>query len=781
MRGAGEGTARMGRWGRGGVAAVVVLGFLAAGLGVGAAVRNLQAGKTVVVPAEWQSAWKEAHVREGQDVILAWGDLAGADPTRAAAEVRFDAARAVAQLDALYALDVHDLDVVAEDGAIAQHKIVVVVDGTWSTGPGAPASSVVVPESGGLAQTERGATGSVIDGVGLLRVDVPSLTARGHESATAPVTGEPTVVGGSEFDPSWELARGFAEVVQGFAVLDTPGGFASNDAATFWAASSAYLATVAAPGGIGNPADLIRSPQLHWASPRLGDGSWLLLQYLAERDGEQLLGTMWREAEAGEDPLTTYKRLTGLSQADLNRRVAEYAMRTVTWDFLDRSAIAAGVDRLDPVLLADRTTPVEAVEGDPGHYRVLDAFAPSDYGFTIVRLKPDAGVRDIRVRVRGHDDAADAGLSFGFVAMRAGVPRYSPVTESLDEQIQLRLRTGEHEAYLVVVGTPTVNHGHSGGDAYGEVARYAYEFRVSGATVADDLPDPATLGGHRHVNGGGFVDDTATVDPTAYVGPDAVVRGDAQVLGGARIEGRAWVEEGAVVEGAAVVRDVAIVRSGAHLSGTTVVAGDAVVDFTCASGGYATFDPARWCDGREASPDLLGAPTPFAATDLLLTDVPAPTVTPTPEPSAPTESPTPTPAPTPTAPPKPQPTTPVQTPTAGGVEPPEPVPASACSATYTVVNHWTSDGQNWFQAEVVVTGSGAGVDGWAVSWPLPQGVQIAAVWNARLGTSGSTATAENMSYNGTLRDGSTTTFGFQGTGPGDAGLQVPQVSCTKTR
>ena len=186
----------------------------------------------------------------------------------------------------------------------------------------------------------------------------------------------------------------------------------------------------------------MRSPQLHWASPRLGDGSWLLLQYLAERDGEQLLGTMWREAEAGEDPLTTYKRLTGLSQADLNRRVAEYAMRTVTWDFMDRSAIAAGVDRLDPVLLADRTTPVEAVEGDPGHYRVLDAFAPSDYGFTIVRLEPDAGVRDIHVRVRGHDDAADAGLSFGFVAMRAGVPRYSPVTESLDEQVQLTLRAG---------------------------------------------------------------------------------------------------------------------------------------------------------------------------------------------------------------------------------------------------------------------------------------------------------------------------------------------------
>ncbi|GEK22646.1 DUF6055 domain-containing protein [Cellulomonas xylanilytica] len=775
----------MARWGRSGIAVVVVLGFLAAGLGVGAAVRNSQAGKSVAVPAAWEQAWDDAHVREGQDVVLAWGDRAGADPTRAAAELRFDPARAVAQLDALYALDVHDLDVVDDDGAIARHKIVVVVDGTWSTGPGALESTVVVPLSGGLGRSERGATGTVVDGIGMLRVDVPALTARGHESATAPVTGDSTLVGGSEFDPSWELARGFAEVVQGFAVLDAPGGFASDEAATFWAASAAYLATVAAPGGIGNPADLVRSPQLHWASPRLGDGSWLLLQYLAERDGEQLLGRMWREAEAGEDPLSTYTRLTGLTQADLNRRVAEYALRTVAWDFTDRSAIAAGVDRLDPVLLADRTTPVEAVEGDPGHYRVLGAFAPSDYGYTVVRLRPDPGVRDIHVRVRGHEVAADAGLSFGFVAMRAGVPRYSPVTESLDQQVQLTLRTGENEAYLVVVGTPTASHRYGSGDAFGDVARYPYEFRVSGATVADDLTDPAELGGHRHANGGGFVDDRATVDPTAYVGPDAVVRGDAQVLGEARVEGRAWVEAGAVVQDQAVVRDVAIVRSGAHLSGTTLVAGDAIAGFTCASGSYTTFDPARWCDGREGPPDVAVAPTPFAATDLLLADLPVPTPTPTPEPTTPAPSPTPSATPTPSstagAPPVAQPPVPQPTPTVGGVEPPEPLPASACSATYTVVNHWSSEGQNWFQVEVVVTAGGAGVDGWAVSWALPQGAQVTSAWNARLGTSGSNVTAENMSYNGSLRDGDTATFGFHQTGPGDSGLQVPQVTCARTR
>ena len=61
------------------------------------------------------------------------------------------------------------------------------------------------------------------------------------------------------------------------------------------------------------------------------------------------------------------------------------------------------------------------------------------------------------------------------------------------------------------------------------------------------------------------------------------------------------------------------------------------------------------------------------------------------------------------------------------------------------------------------------------------GPGVSRPWNTRLGTSGSTATAENMSYNGTLRDGATATFGFQGTGPGDSGLTVPQVSCNRTR
>ena len=42
---------------------------------------------------------------------------------------------------------------------------------------------------------------------------------------------------------------------------------------------------------------------------------------------------------------------------------------------------------------------------------------------------------------------------------------------------------------------------------------------------------------HKHINGGGWVADTATVADTAYIGPDAQVSGDAQVYG------TAWMTE----------------------------------------------------------------------------------------------------------------------------------------------------------------------------------------------------------------------------------------------
>ncbi len=131
----------------------------------------------------------------------------------------------------------------------------------------------------------------------------------------------------------------------------------------------------------------------------------------------------------------------------------------------------------------------------------------------------------------------------------------------------------------------------------------------------------------------------------------------------------------------------------------------------------------------------------------------------------PTTTPPPTTAPPTTAPPTttPPPTTaPPTTPPPGG---------RSCSATYTVTGQW----QGGFQAEVRVTAGGSAISGWTVTWTFGNGQQVSQAWNATLTTSGATVTARNVSYNGALAAGGSTTFGFLGSSGGTNA--VPAVSC----
>jgi mannan endo-1,4-beta-mannosidase len=57
-----------------------------------------------------------------------------------------------------------------------------------------------------------------------------------------------------------------------------------------------------------------------------------------------------------------------------------------------------------------------------------------------------------------------------------------------------------------------------------------------------------------------------------------------------------------------------------------------------------------------------------------------------------------------------------------------------------------------------------------------RGQAISQIWNATATTSGSTVTARNVDYNGSLGAGASTTFGFLASWNGTNA--VPTVSCT---
>ncbi|MGK5682715.1 cellulase family glycosylhydrolase [Actinoplanes sp. URMC 104] len=129
-----------------------------------------------------------------------------------------------------------------------------------------------------------------------------------------------------------------------------------------------------------------------------------------------------------------------------------------------------------------------------------------------------------------------------------------------------------------------------------------------------------------------------------------------------------------------------------------------------------------------------------------------PTTSPT---VSPTVSPTPTLSPTPT----PTQTTP-------------PPPAGACTATYSVTGQWGGG----FQADVKVTAGSSAIRGWTVTWTYANGQTVSQAWNATVTSSGSSVTARNVSYNGSLAAGAATQFGFLGSWNGTN--SAPALTCT---
>ncbi|GIJ60214.1 DUF6055 domain-containing protein [Virgisporangium aurantiacum] len=546
--------------------------------------------KAVYIPARWTQTgevpWASNRSRESTNFILLWGEKSGTNPVSAPSPYTFDPNSIITQLENLYSFYVNTMQFTPETGLLAQYKIIVIVTNTWNR-----------------TELNAWATGGSVDGtVGVINI--------------AP---------GAALPGSWGLAHELGHVFQNYTFLGRSGsGFTNASAGTFWETSAEFMAMQALPTtAAGDLTRWLRSENLYYSSSRHHYGNWMLVQYIKDRDGLAMFNRIWNEARTSEHPLETYRRITGISQTELNRRVGEYATRTVTYDFGNRSTLMPFINNVYGAgfLNAYNGGNVEAVNQSLGHYRMNPRQAPSDYGFNKIKLVPSASGGLVQVRLKGHAETGASGWTFGLVATRNGsTPRYSSLFTGTDGQIDFPLQSGETDVWLVVTGTPTAVPHYAFLDGYNRARRFPYEFRVSGATPSGFEPGyvkpAATGGGHWHANGGGWVSNNANVASTAYVGPKAAVYAGS-VTGNARIEGLGWVNGGSV-SGNAVVRDNALIQGGANLSGSIVVGGDAEFAIACSSGTYLAFNPDRGCNGAGGEADVNPSFTNFASADLAI-------------------------------------------------------------------------------------------------------------------------------------------------------------------
>src|SRR4051794_28595952 len=103
---------------------------------------------------------------------------------------------------------------------------------------------------------------------------------------------------------------------------------------------------------------------------------------------------------------------------------------------------------------------------------------------------------------------------------------------------------------------------------------------------------------------------------------------------------------------------------------------------------------------------------------------------------------------------------------------------AGCSVTYTVSSQW----QGGFGADVALTNLGDPLSSWTLTWAYGAGQQVTQAWNATLTQSGTTVTAKNVSYNGSVPANGTATFGLNGSwtgsNPAPTGFAVNGVACT---
>lgn len=547
----------------------------------------LNAQKSVYIPSEWASRgipYSMDRSYQSDNFVLFWGEKAGIDPTQAPSDIRFTPSVVAATLENIYSFFMNDIKMIPADKPnISTYKLIIVLNETWNTLP-----------NGSQIFTGWAFGGHYDSKIGAMWI---------HPRATNRFT----------------LAHEFTHMMQNMAWIEYPGhGFINNDfVGSFWETHANFIALKDSPDKVEStdPPRFLSTQHFYWSSARHHYTNWLFLQYIEDVDGMELINRLWRESNFGEHPLVTYKRLKGLSQADLNDQFGYYAMRNVTFDYSNGDEIRYTVNNeLDKRYITRRYTILEPINKLKGRYIVPKHMAPQDYGYNIVRIHPAAGnaERKITIRFRGHANApaGGAGWRSGFVFVKNnGSVRYSQLFRDNDYEAEIPYEIDDREIYLVVTAAPSTHHNYAWEPGWPKIYRFPWEIRITGAYPAGHEPDPnvsyKSVMGQFHPNGGGFVASTASVASSVYVGPKAVVVGNASVSGGAKISGYSVVTDNAVVQGNAVIDGYAIVggsavvsenarvieyarvNNGARILGAAVIKGSASV-FNSTLGGVAT-------------------------------------------------------------------------------------------------------------------------------------------------------------------------------------------------
>lgn len=182
-----------------------------------------------------------------------------------------------------------------------------------------------------------------------------------------------------------------------------------------------------------------------------------VLEYWSELHGKTFYGELCRSSEKGEDPVMTYKRLTGINQEQFNNEMFDASRKFITWDMKRIDSVAKPYRNMHSTLLS-------AV--GHGWYQVDSINCPQSYGYNGIQLNVPAAGTKIIVDFKGLTEATgyhivnkeEAGWRYGFIAYKKDGSRvYSGMSSKADGRATFTVPADTEFLWLVVSGAPTVH------------------------------------------------------------------------------------------------------------------------------------------------------------------------------------------------------------------------------------------------------------------------------------------------------------------------------------
>lgn len=210
-----------------------------------------------------------------------------------------------------------------------------------------------------------------------------------------------------------------------------------------------------------------------------------VLEYWSDKHGLPFIAEMFRQGLEGEDPVMTYKRMTGMTQEQFNDEMIDVYLHLVN---LDYERVYEETRQWANSFASFKTN---LKDDGNGWLQVAKEACPENYGFNAIRLDvPEAG-QTVTADFKGLPDAigydlvrADkAGWRYGFVGVTAeGKSVLGTVGSDIEGQVSFTTPADAELSYLwlVVMGAPAEHWMNGSTD---KDAQWPYKIKITGSDI----------------------------------------------------------------------------------------------------------------------------------------------------------------------------------------------------------------------------------------------------------------------------------------------------------